>query len=305
MMRVAFYVTSEHRSAARPSTDQLRKWLTARYHRARAEHRILVPSRNIRTAKRWPPEQTHVFCHRLGPCIAACDAISKLDWAGDGSKRLKSFARAKDRHVAIVEHPPDASIANLDALDLVHVHLVALPLDETRLVDDPPVGDCDLGDPRAEPLLDQKDRRNERERVSRIPPKSRNEPRIAEPQKRPQLGGQPQHRATTLSNEWTRCAGPALRAAIHAERSSCMGLLAFLAERATNCRGHISSPTDRLDARPRRAGGADAEAVVGSVAGSTLLARVRDRIRPSKSPSIADHPAHFVDKSLALAPDHA
>src|SRR6185295_12243870 len=43
------------------------------------------------------------------------------------------------------------------------------------------VGDCDLGDPPLEPLLDQENDRNEREGVRRIPPKSRQEPRIAEP----------------------------------------------------------------------------------------------------------------------------
>src|SRR6185295_7676469 len=60
-------------------------------------------------------------------------------------------------------------------------HLVSLPPDKTFLVDDPPVGDCDLGDPPLEPLLDQENDRNEREGVRRIPPKSRQEPRIAEP----------------------------------------------------------------------------------------------------------------------------
>jgi hypothetical protein len=32
------------------------------------------------------------------------DAISKLDWAGDGAERLEAFAGAEDRHIAIVEH---------------------------------------------------------------------------------------------------------------------------------------------------------------------------------------------------------
>jgi hypothetical protein len=35
------------------------------------------------------------------------DAVSKLDWAGDGAERLEAFAGAKDRHVAIVEHAPE------------------------------------------------------------------------------------------------------------------------------------------------------------------------------------------------------
>ena len=35
------------------------------------------------------------------------DAVSKLDWAGDGAERLEAFAGAKDLHIAIVEHAPE------------------------------------------------------------------------------------------------------------------------------------------------------------------------------------------------------
>jgi len=71
-------------------------------------------------------------------------------------------------------------LIDLDALDLVHVHLVGLPPDEACFVDDSPVGDGDLGDPPLEPLLDQENDRNEREGVCRILPKTRQEPRFAE-----------------------------------------------------------------------------------------------------------------------------
>jgi hypothetical protein len=54
------------------------------------------------------------------------------------------------------------------ALDLVHVHLVGPPPDETFLVDNVPVGDRDLGDPPREPFPDQENGRNERERTSGI-----------------------------------------------------------------------------------------------------------------------------------------
>jgi hypothetical protein len=70
-------------------------------------------------------------------------------------------------------------LIDLYALHLVHVHLVGLPPDETFLVDDPSVGDCDLGDPPLEPLLNQQNDRNEREGVCRIPPNSRQVPRFA------------------------------------------------------------------------------------------------------------------------------
>jgi len=59
-------------------------------------------------------------------------------------------------------------LIDLHALDLVHVHLIGPPPDETFLVDDAPVGDRDLGDPPPEPFLDQENGRNERERTSRI-----------------------------------------------------------------------------------------------------------------------------------------
>lgn len=39
-------------------------------------------------------------------CVVSSDTVSKLDGFADGAKRLKSFAGAKNRHVAIVEHAP-------------------------------------------------------------------------------------------------------------------------------------------------------------------------------------------------------
>jgi len=70
---------------------------------------------------------------------------------------------------------------DLDALDLVHVHLVGLPPDEALLVDDSPVGDRDLSDPPPQPLLEQENDRNECEGVCHIPPDPREEPGFAKP----------------------------------------------------------------------------------------------------------------------------
>ena len=50
---------------------------------------------------RWLCARNLGFVRRSG------DAVSKLDWAGDGAERLEAFAGAKDRHVAIVEHAPE------------------------------------------------------------------------------------------------------------------------------------------------------------------------------------------------------
>ena len=39
----------------------------------------------------------------LGPTVLGTgDAVSQLDWACNGAKRLEAFARAKDRHGAVV-----------------------------------------------------------------------------------------------------------------------------------------------------------------------------------------------------------
>ena len=40
----------------------------------------------------------------LGFVRRSGDAVSKLDWAGDGAECLEAFTGAKDRHIAIVEH---------------------------------------------------------------------------------------------------------------------------------------------------------------------------------------------------------
>jgi hypothetical protein len=72
-------------------------------------------------------------------------------------------------------------LIDLNALDLIHVHLVRLPPDETVLVDDPTVSDRDFSDPPVEPLLDQENDRGESEGVRSKPPNSREEPRFAEP----------------------------------------------------------------------------------------------------------------------------
>ena len=44
---------------------------------------------------------------RFVDAVSKGDAVSKLDWAGDGAERLEAFAGAEDRHVAIVEHAPE------------------------------------------------------------------------------------------------------------------------------------------------------------------------------------------------------
>jgi len=127
-----------------------------------------------------PKRSSPPYAATLGYVRRSGDGVSELDWAGDGAERLEAFAGAKDRHIAIVEHAPEDGLIDLDALDLVHVHLVGLPPDETFLVDDPPVGDCDLGETRTKPILEQEDDRNEREGVCCVQTNYRQEKRLAE-----------------------------------------------------------------------------------------------------------------------------
>ncbi len=44
---------------------------------------------------------------RGGLYSGADDAVSQLDWPCDGAEGLEAFARAKDRHGAVVEHAPE------------------------------------------------------------------------------------------------------------------------------------------------------------------------------------------------------
>ena len=50
-----------------------------------------------------------VECLRLlGPTVLSTgDAVSQLDWACNSAERLEAFARAKDRHGAVVEYAPE------------------------------------------------------------------------------------------------------------------------------------------------------------------------------------------------------
>jgi hypothetical protein len=44
----------------------------------------------------------------LGPTVLGTgDAVSQLDWTCNGAERLEAFARAKDRHGAVVEYAPE------------------------------------------------------------------------------------------------------------------------------------------------------------------------------------------------------
>ena len=64
-------------------------------HRTRAE--TLVANREGNCSELRPSS----FVRRSG------DAVSKLDWAGDGAECVEAFTGTKDRHVAKVEHAPE------------------------------------------------------------------------------------------------------------------------------------------------------------------------------------------------------
>ena len=82
------------RAFRRPSVWRQRRG-DARAPRAR-------PGFEINSKRSSPP-----YAATLGFVRRSGDAVSKLDWAGDGAERLEAFAGAKDRHIAIVEHAPE------------------------------------------------------------------------------------------------------------------------------------------------------------------------------------------------------
>jgi hypothetical protein len=53
--------------------------------------------------------------------------------------------------VAIIEHPSKNRLVDINALNLVHIHLNRMPTDETPLVDDAAVGHVYLSRPAPEP----------------------------------------------------------------------------------------------------------------------------------------------------------
>src|SRR5947209_7961301 len=79
--------------------------------------------------------------------------IAQLQRMVDAAQRLNRLAGAANDDVAIIEQAARDALDDVDALDLVHMHLDRAAMNKTGLVDDPPVGHCHLGDPAPEPSL--------------------------------------------------------------------------------------------------------------------------------------------------------
>src|SRR5690348_2575068 len=100
-------------------------------------------------------------------------------------ERLDTDAHASDDDVAVVEDAAEDRLVDVDALDLVEMHLDGAPADEAALVDDAAVGHRNLGCPAAEPGDEQQyGRAGEYEGRQPVPypPGADRQPRVAEPE---------------------------------------------------------------------------------------------------------------------------
>src|SRR5262245_7438873 len=62
---------------------------------------------NASHSRRLEPRLSASACTTLSIVRRSSDAISQLNWVGDGAERLEAFTDAKDGHIAIVEHTPE------------------------------------------------------------------------------------------------------------------------------------------------------------------------------------------------------
>jgi hypothetical protein len=69
--------------------------------------RPFLDARNEHQMAASDPAAITAYAVTLSCVRRSRDAVSKLDWAGDGAERFKAFASAKDRHVAIVKQSPE------------------------------------------------------------------------------------------------------------------------------------------------------------------------------------------------------
>src|SRR5215468_8565242 len=69
--------------------------------------------------------------------------IAELDRVGDRLQGLEACADAAHQNVAVSEHAAEHRLVDVDALDLVHVHLDGFAANEALFVDDATIGDRD------------------------------------------------------------------------------------------------------------------------------------------------------------------
>src|SRR5262249_8832837 len=83
------------------------------------------------------------------------DVIAELDRRIHLLERLDADADTTDEDVAVVEDAAEDRLIDVDAFDLVEMHLDGASANEAALVDDAPVGHRDLGGPAAKPGPEQ------------------------------------------------------------------------------------------------------------------------------------------------------
>ena len=117
--------------------------------------------------ERWIGDRALERSDRSGrPCCCSCvfTWLRNSSGASISSERLEPRAGAADGDVAVVEKTAEQRLVDVDALDLVHVHLGGVAPDEAALQDDAAVGDGDLGGPALEPCPDEEEQGEPRAR---------------------------------------------------------------------------------------------------------------------------------------------
>src|SRR5665213_2057564 len=79
----------------------------------------------------------------------------------DIGESLDAAAGAVDRHDAIAEDAAEDRLVDVDALDLRHVHLDRVAVEDAALVDHPPVADGELGEITLDEAAQPEDDRGE------------------------------------------------------------------------------------------------------------------------------------------------
>src|SRR5262245_21521636 len=85
------------------------------------------------------------------PISAGGHLISEFKRRVDIVERFDSDAGSANDDVAIIQHPSENRLIDIDAFNLVHIHLNRMPTDETPFVDDAAVGHIDFRGPAPEP----------------------------------------------------------------------------------------------------------------------------------------------------------
>src|SRR5881628_2471513 len=84
------------------------------------------------------------------------DLIAEGDGSVHFAYRLERCTSSSNRHIAVIEYPSQHALIDINALNLVHVHLNSVALNEPVRIDDAAVRDHNLVRPADEPRAKRK-----------------------------------------------------------------------------------------------------------------------------------------------------